>query len=298
MLNAYKKPMKEVPGAIPGRENPDIVVHGMEGIPKSIIEEKTKKILEERAEKEKLEKARLDKERAERPTPPPEAQSKEPPTQKDEPKKSSSPIPEEKSKSRKVKVDTIVDNSVDKNSIPSLEVPAPPAGALAPAPPPPEPQAPTSTVPQPLASMMSGLSPGVQKLLLTANYQDSSSENAVSVPALPGRTVPGKLAGLHPVALQVLAAAGVLSLGKGGYERAAHRIAEKRPVPGNETLGLSAFPTLGFPTQALNPLAAAFPTGAFAGAIGTLGTQVATGTLGFDAKRPRLDGPMGLPIAP
>eukprot|EP00427_Karlodinium_veneficum_P039081 CAMPEP_0169297278 /NCGR_PEP_ID=MMETSP1016-20121227/65622_1 /TAXON_ID=342587 /ORGANISM="Karlodinium micrum, Strain CCMP2283" /LENGTH=145 /DNA_ID=CAMNT_0009388793 /DNA_START=32 /DNA_END=469 /DNA_ORIENTATION=+ len=145
---------------------------------------------------------------------------------------------------------------------------------------------------------MSGLSPGVQKLLLTANYQDSSSENAVSVPALPGRTVPGKLAGLHPVALQVLAAAGVLSLGKGGYERAAHRIAEKRPVPGNETLGLSAFPTLGFPTQALNPLAAAFPTGAFAGAIGTLGTQVATGTLGFDAKRPRLDGPMGLPIAP
>eukprot|EP00427_Karlodinium_veneficum_P059748 CAMPEP_0169385108 /NCGR_PEP_ID=MMETSP1017-20121227/43879_1 /TAXON_ID=342587 /ORGANISM="Karlodinium micrum, Strain CCMP2283" /LENGTH=240 /DNA_ID=CAMNT_0009485899 /DNA_START=18 /DNA_END=737 /DNA_ORIENTATION=- len=177
MLNAYKKPMKEVPGAIPGRENPDIVVHGMEGIPKSIIEEKTKKILEERAEKEKLEKARLDKERAERPTPPPEAQSKEPPTQKDEPKKSSSPIPVKP----KVKVDTIVDNSVDKNSIPSLEVPAPPAGALAPAPPPPEPQAPTSTVPQPLASMMSGLSPGVQKLLLTANYQDSSSENAVSV---------------------------------------------------------------------------------------------------------------------
>merc|ERR1719169_313120 len=58
MLNAYKKGLKEVTGAIPGRENPDIVVHGMEGIPKSIIEEKTKKAQAERAEKEKADKAR------------------------------------------------------------------------------------------------------------------------------------------------------------------------------------------------------------------------------------------------
>eukprot|EP00408_Alexandrium_pacificum_P049264 CAMPEP_0171247838 /NCGR_PEP_ID=MMETSP0790-20130122/48704_1 /TAXON_ID=2925 /ORGANISM="Alexandrium catenella, Strain OF101" /LENGTH=103 /DNA_ID=CAMNT_0011715265 /DNA_START=47 /DNA_END=354 /DNA_ORIENTATION=- len=41
MLNAYKKTMKEVPNCIPGRENPDIVVHGMEGLPKGILEEKT-----------------------------------------------------------------------------------------------------------------------------------------------------------------------------------------------------------------------------------------------------------------
>merc|ERR1719262_1149276 len=32
--------MKEVPNAIPGRENPDIVVHGMEGLPKGILETK------------------------------------------------------------------------------------------------------------------------------------------------------------------------------------------------------------------------------------------------------------------
>merc|ERR1719392_150541 len=53
MLNAYKKTMKEVPGAMPGRENPDIVVHGMEGLPKGILEEKTRKAQLERAEQNK-----------------------------------------------------------------------------------------------------------------------------------------------------------------------------------------------------------------------------------------------------
>jgi len=285
MLNAYKKPMKEVPGAIPGRENPDIVVHGMEGIPKSIIEEKTKKILEERAEKDKLEKARLEKERSERPTPPPEPQSREPPKQKEEPRRSSSPAPEERSKNRK---------QPEINSVPPPEAPAPPvppapALALAPAPPPEaQAQAPVLIVQQPLASMMPGLSLGVQKLLLSVSSRDGNSDNAVSVPALPGRTVPGKLAGLHSVALQVLAAAGVLSLGKGGF--AAPRIVEKRPVPGSETLGLGVFPALGFPT---------FPAGALTVAMGTLGTQVAAGTMGFDAKRPRIEGPgMVLPVMP
>merc|ERR1712232_756785 len=54
MLNAYKKTMKEVPNSIPGRENPDIVVHGMEGLPKGVLEEKTRKALAERAERERV----------------------------------------------------------------------------------------------------------------------------------------------------------------------------------------------------------------------------------------------------
>merc|ERR1711920_324005 len=53
MLNAYKKTMKEVPNCIPGRENPDIVVHGMEGLPKGILEEKTAKAMAERTEADK-----------------------------------------------------------------------------------------------------------------------------------------------------------------------------------------------------------------------------------------------------
>lgn len=54
MLNAYKKTMKEVPNAMPGRENPDIVVHGMEGLPKGLLEERTRKAMAERAEKDKV----------------------------------------------------------------------------------------------------------------------------------------------------------------------------------------------------------------------------------------------------
>merc|ERR1719343_2020551 len=50
MLNAYKKTMKEVPNSIPGRENPDIVVHGMEGLPKGILEERIRKAREDRQE--------------------------------------------------------------------------------------------------------------------------------------------------------------------------------------------------------------------------------------------------------
>merc|ERR1711920_1003748 len=54
MLNAYKKTMKEVPNCIPGRENPDIVVHGMEGLPKGILEEKTQKAMAEKAERDSV----------------------------------------------------------------------------------------------------------------------------------------------------------------------------------------------------------------------------------------------------
>ncbi|CAK0859533.1 unnamed protein product, partial [Prorocentrum cordatum] len=54
MLNAYKRTMKEVPNATTGRENPDIVVHGMEGIPKRVLEERTRGAMAERAEKDKI----------------------------------------------------------------------------------------------------------------------------------------------------------------------------------------------------------------------------------------------------
>lgn len=43
MLNSYKKSLKEVPHALSGRENPDIVVHGMEGLPQDILEERIQK---------------------------------------------------------------------------------------------------------------------------------------------------------------------------------------------------------------------------------------------------------------
>eukprot|EP00928_Gymnodinium_smaydae_P005183 TRINITY_DN11784_c0_g4_i1.p1 TRINITY_DN11784_c0_g4~~TRINITY_DN11784_c0_g4_i1.p1 ORF type:complete len:549 (+),score=84.93 TRINITY_DN11784_c0_g4_i1:55-1647(+) len=80
MLNAYKKTMKEVPGAIQGRENPDIVVHGMEGLPKSIVEERTQKALAEQADRnrEKAERAaaRAAERGAEPPPPPPGRKAK------------------------------------------------------------------------------------------------------------------------------------------------------------------------------------------------------------------------------
>eukprot|EP00435_Cladocopium_sp_Y103_P060119 s38_g21.t2 len=43
MLNSYKKSLKEVPHAMSGRENPDVVVHGMDGIPQDILEERMQK---------------------------------------------------------------------------------------------------------------------------------------------------------------------------------------------------------------------------------------------------------------
>lgn len=53
MLNAYKKTMKEVPKAMPGRENPDIVVHGMEGLPKGLLDERTQKAKAEKAKQDR-----------------------------------------------------------------------------------------------------------------------------------------------------------------------------------------------------------------------------------------------------
>lgn len=308
MLNAYKKTIKEVTGAIPGRSNPDIVVCGMEGIPKAIIEEKTRKAKADLAEKEK---ARADRERAERPAAPPEPPAAATP--------SSPPrLSPDESSSRQPKV----------TAEPSTPLAAPPHAVAAPgsgvssralstpAPvqtrsvaaqqqPQTQPQQPAAA-PQwgmmaaaPQGGMMAGLSPAVQKLLAGAS-SPADGDTAVLVPALPGRTVPGALSGLHPVALQVLASAGILPSGvSNGGGAPPQALAEKRPAPipvanafasSPGGLGMpsmlptSAFPPVGFQVPVLGHLGSPLaPT--FSGAIGMQSVQVSA-----EAKRPRLEG--------
>ncbi|CAJ1345504.1 unnamed protein product [Effrenium voratum] len=62
MLNAYKKSLKEVPRAMAGRENPDVFVHGMEGIPQDVLEERMQKVMAEQSERQE----RQDREQKER----------------------------------------------------------------------------------------------------------------------------------------------------------------------------------------------------------------------------------------
>lgn len=302
MLNAYKKTMKEVPGAIPGRANPDIVVHGMEGVPKSIVEEKTKQANAERAEKEK---ARVDKEPAERPAAPPEPVAS--PVAPDElrGRASSPPRPpveeltapsQSSTKPAKAKK---VEALVPAPLVPEASVPLVPASVMTPGVthqlPPLQPQAPPSQ------GMMSGLSAAVQKLLAGVPGPPDDNEMVV-VPALPGRPVPAKLSGLHPVALQVLAVAGVLpSVGAAGMPQA---FGEKRPAPVNDLLqgGLllpppGSFPALGFPAPGFGLLGGSLPP-ALGGNMGALGSQIAGGALVFDGKRPRLESqPLIMPLA-
>lgn len=58
MLNSYKKSLKEVPHAMSGRENPDVVVHGMDGLPQDILEERIQKSKADADEKREEEKER------------------------------------------------------------------------------------------------------------------------------------------------------------------------------------------------------------------------------------------------
>jgi len=44
MLNAFKKSLKEVPNSMTGRENPDVDVRGMDGLPKGILEERLQRL--------------------------------------------------------------------------------------------------------------------------------------------------------------------------------------------------------------------------------------------------------------
>lgn len=190
MLNAYKKTMKEVPNSIPGRENPDIVVHGMEGLPKGIVEERTKKAMEEKAEQDRV---RAEKRAAERGA-------------------------EEEAEKKG-------ERERDKQKKPAPPEPPPPAPAPAPAPVPPPPvqtayyeqprthePAPVPAAAPPSGGMMSGLSPAVAKLLAGTDDADNgdSVPGLVNLPCVPEHVVPGALSKLHSVALQVLAHAGVL----------------------------------------------------------------------------------------
>lgn len=146
MLNAYKKTLKEVPGAIRGRENPDVVVHGMEGVPKGIIEERTRKAVE----------------RAEKTTKP----------DRDDEEELATPL-----------------QALPR---PELAWEKPPVACQR-----------TSSMLLDRV-MLAGLSTSTTKLLTGDSSVDSRPK------MLPEHAVPLALTGLHPIALQVLAAAGVL----------------------------------------------------------------------------------------
>eukprot|EP00929_Paragymnodinium_shiwhaense_P046027 TRINITY_DN23462_c0_g1_i1.p1 TRINITY_DN23462_c0_g1~~TRINITY_DN23462_c0_g1_i1.p1 ORF type:complete len:314 (+),score=49.34 TRINITY_DN23462_c0_g1_i1:154-1095(+) len=195
MLNAYKRTMKEVPNSIPSRENPDIVVHGMEGLPKSIVEERTRKQLEEQAarnrekaaQREKAEKAAGEAApsrppAAEDATPPPplppapDVSSSPPPLQQAAPEPAPAPAPP---------------------IVAPVQPPPVPAQPVIPRPPPPEPSAPAP---------MPRLSDDVSQLL---NGNAPRMKHHV-VPGIAAMVVPANLKCLHPVALQMLAISGTL----------------------------------------------------------------------------------------
>jgi len=320
MLNAYKKTMKEVPGAIPGRENPDIVVHGMEGVPKAIMEEKTKKALAERAEKEK---ARADA-RAERPESKGESGAK---ADADEPRPPDEPRP------RRVSAADMSDKAPLPPPMPSLppqpgpvaarasaskppapEAPAPPptpaVSSSVPAaflvPPLPQAPAPERPVEKPDSGSMPGLSPVVAQLLSGGPSGDKDADAPVRVPGLPGHKVPAHFSSLHPVALQVLAAAGVLLPALSDTARNENG---KRPTPDAELVvtiphvtvtGGTALSATGPPPVGLGVLGGsgiALPGGLGSGlpsaggnlAFGQLSASLGMG-IGLESKRPRLEG--------
>lgn len=221
MLNAYKKTMKEVPGAIPGRENPDIVVHGMEGVPKAIIEEKTKKAFAERAEKEKARAAERAatterSDQAAKAAAASESQEAPPPAKTAAPpKKRAAPAPRPEA----------APAPPAREAVKPLAAPAVVARSPAPSQPEPAP-APAPDVssrrlavqlPGGAEVLLPGLSPRVTKLLAgesSIGKRAQDQEGAISVPGVSG-LVPATLSGLHPAALRALATAGLLA-GSGG----------------------------------------------------------------------------------
>lgn len=259
MLNAYKRTMKEVPGAIPGRENPDIVVHGMEGLPKGVLEDRQRKALAEKAEREK-EKAERQAARAvergdargeaeEEDTPkPPEEKKAPPPAPAPEP---APPAPRQPSPPVAPGLASMPPAVAPAAPImappPVLQVPAatptPPALNVEHAtprapPPPPVPASKPNTLPT--QAMLQGLSPAVAQLL--AGSETTSDPKGPSI-GPGGRIVPPALAKLHPIALQVLAAAGVLMPANSGAPDAAMSLPGKPTMPELPCIG--AAPTLG-----------------------------------------------------
>lgn len=283
MLNAYKKAVKEVPGAIPGRENPDIVVHGMEGIPRTVIEEKMKKLQADRAEKEK---ARAEKEKSERPAAPPEPQPAPPSEKQDAPSRPSSPPRQPMEPTKPAPA-------------PPAQVPISGTSAASASSKPPAPAAQTAA---PQQGMMASLSPAVQQLL-AGRPDPPPGDQPISTSALPGRTVPSSLSGLHPVALKVLAAAGMLPSG-GAAGNPAPTSQQKRPAsdllasalgstsPASGILAPAPIPPLGgLQPPTVGTFGAALGPGSLSGAMAAL----AVAPVAFDTKRPRLEGGLPLP---
>lgn len=191
MLNAYKKTMKEVPNCIPGRENPDIVVHGMEGLPKGIMEEKTAIALAERGERD-AERAAETKERlkvlaAQR-------------AERGEPEEEEAPPPPEPPPVFKM---TASQQKAAKQQQaarqPAVSSQAPPQTQL------------LYAAPAPVQdTAMPTLSPAVMALLSGNAGAPGGGGDVTQVAGLRGHLVPSAMVGLHRVALHVLASAGVL----------------------------------------------------------------------------------------
>lgn len=196
LLNAYKRTMKEVPGAIPGRENPDIVVHGMEGLPKAILEEKTQAAMAERAVRDKDKAGRQAAKAEQRTAEQPPGGGPEAPPQPRTLLNLVPPSAPQRQDNRQMYA---------MPPFPEAVRPDPSAGMAASSP-----SQASSSAPDPSAPMPK-LSPAVAKLLSGGSKgAKADSGEQVTVPGRPDLPVPAALSRLHPVALKVLAAAGAL----------------------------------------------------------------------------------------
>lgn len=203
MLNAYKKTMKEVPNAIPGRENPDIVVHGMEGLPKGIVEAKMQTALAEYNAREKVREEENRERQAKRAAEAKEAGIAEEPEDAPEPP----PPPPGAGRRQPSPPPAPRERMMERFPEPPPRAPQPQVPVSVPRP---QPQAPAASFGQ---AAMAGVSPAVAKLLQGTGQRPPESGDTgapVLVPGVPGHMVPKALSGLHPIALQALGAAGML----------------------------------------------------------------------------------------
>jgi len=266
MLNAYKKTMKEVPNSIPGRENPDIVVHGMEGLPKGVIEEKTKKAFAEKAERDRA-KEEETRERQKAQTISKAAESrgekKQPALQPQRADDTLQPAVAPQTRQSVGFASHASTTPATLTTAPSIDDATTTVTAAAPSaaaqPPPvasascePQAEAPPATGRSQMPVDMLGVSPRVARLLSGEAAREGGSEPAPQ--SLAGYVVPASFARLHPVALQVLARAGVLmpkgsaALDTSGSDSRllvpAHQVARHPPMRGH-TLGVAPMTNLG-----------------------------------------------------
>lgn len=211
MLNAYKKTLKEVPGAVPGRENPDIVVSGMEGIPKVCLDARMQKALAAQAEIQASERAKRDAREAEQA----EEADRDAERRKRDKSREKPPLPSKFDIKQRPTVavpppDVLMPKLQDVPTFLPRTAAIPPFPLSAPR----EAPAPVAPprVPEPQLSpvTMTGLSAAVKKLLAGEEDEVPSGSGLVSVEGLDTHLAPAALAGLHMVALKVLACAGVL----------------------------------------------------------------------------------------